>query len=168
MAHDYAANKDKYVTAGGKRMTTGLFFETARGEMELPPLFSLLEWRKKYVSMEDPTGYTQAMELLGDWEHWLFLRSSTTLKPYFDSWDKELEIRLRSKAIANMIKHSKTEKGQTSAKWLAEAGFKIDKEKNDKRFKQNKDTEEEVKKEVSARVKDDMERLGLKVVGGAE
>jgi len=166
--HDYAANKSKYVTAGGKRMTTGLFFETARGDMELPPLFSLQEWRKKYVSMEDPTGYAQAMELLGDWEHWLLLRTSSTLKPYFDSWDREVEIRLRSKAIANMVKHSRTEKGQTSAKWLAEAGFKVSGEKVDKRLKQNRESEEDIKREVSARVKDDMERLGLKVVGGAE
>lgn len=150
----------------GKRMTIGLFKETAPNPAEAP--CSLAEWNKLYVEIGDPTGYTQAMHLLGDWEHWNVLKNSNVTAPYIKQWEHELEVKIRSEAIKHMIAASKNERGQASAKWLAEAGFKIEGEKRDKRTKDRKTEEEAIKSEVSSKVKEDMERLGLTVVGGAK
>jgi len=163
---DYAANKHLFCTPTGKRLTVGLFFETARTEeVEAEPHFYLAEWRKRYVEIADPTGYIAAMELMGDWEHWMFLRTSKAFSAIMDGWDKEVEVKLRSAAIKNLIVNSKSEKGQASAKWLAEAGFKMN---VDKRKKDVKLQEEAIVKEVASKVADDMERLGLKVVVGGK
>lgn len=162
---DYQANKDKFVMASGRRLTTGLFAELEREETATSSVTSLAEWRKKYVEIADPTGYEACMELLGDWEHWLLLRKNPVLKQHFDAWDKEVEVKLRSQAIKNLISISKSEKGQASAKWLAEAGFKIE---QDKRKKDVKEKEAAVSKEVSEKVAADMARLGISVVSGGK
>lgn len=150
----------------GKRQTIGLFKETSPTPSEAP--FSLKEWGKVYVEIGDPTGYTQAMHLVGDWEHWNVLRNSQNVMAHIKQWEMELEVKIRSTAIGHLIQAAQGEKGQASAKWLAEAGFKVGEAKRDKRFKDRKDEEEAIKSEVSGKVKEDMERLGLSVVGGAK
>lgn len=165
MVNDYEKQKNIFIGSNGRRITSGLFKETAHHDIEIVPTFSLKIWGKRYVEIGDPTGYAAAMELVGDWEHWNVLKNNPTLKPYFAQWDKELEIKLRSNAILSMVKHSKSDKGQASAKWLAEAGFK-GQEKLDKRKKDNRKQLEDIENEVVSKVKGDMERLGIKVVGG--
>lgn len=161
---NYKENKDKFVTPAGRRITSGLFFELAREETDCIPHFHLSDWHDVYIASNDPTEYKAAMTLIGDWEHWVFLRTSRGMRDIVDGWARELEIKLRSAAISSMIKVSVTEKGQASAKWLAEAGFKM----VDKRKKGAKEEEEFVKKEVEGRVADDMKRLGLSVVAGGK
>lgn len=159
---DYEANKDKFISSDGKRMILGLFEETVVPGTKFTPPFKLSDWRKVYVDCADPTEYLAAMQLVGDWGHWELVRNYPKLKPIFDSWQKEVEIRLRSEALRELMKHSKKEGGTAAAKWIAEGGYT----KRDMRKKEDKQLETTIKKEVSNQVAADAVRLGLKVVEG--
>lgn len=161
---DYEANRDKFYSVDGKRVTAGLFEETVDRATKHTPPFKLSEWRKVYVSLADPTEYEPAMALVGDWSHWELIRNNVRLKPIMDMWQKEVEIRLRSEALRELMKHSKKEGGTTAAKWLAEGTFT----KRDMRKKVDKQNEEEIRNEVADRVAADAERLGLRVLDGGK
>ena len=81
-----------------------------------------------------------------------------------DSWAKELEVKIRSGALLDMMRHAKSPNGASAAKWIAEGGFaeKVLKSKEAKK------QEEAIKDEMASRVADDMERLGLKLVSGGK
>lgn len=156
---DYSTIKDK-VIVNGRKLTVGLFDETSRGDVEAVAIFSLKTWGEIYVDIGDPTGYKQCQHLLGDWEHWNVLKNNPTLKVYFDKWDEELAVKIRSEAIERMIEASKDIKGQASARWLAENGFQS--KKVGRPVKQH-DTKYEQKEEAERLAKDSQH---LKLVGG--
>lgn len=161
---DYEANKDKFYSIDGKRVTVSLFEETKPDNTKHVPPFKLRDWRKVYVTLKDPTEYLAAMELVGNWGHWELLRNHPRLKPHFDSWAKEVEVALRCDAIKEMMKHSKKDSGTAAAKWLAEGMFA----KRDMRKKADKQVEDEINEEISGRVAKDAERLGLRVLEGGK
>ena len=157
---DYEANKNLFVTHDGKKVVIGLFEETvAYGTKHVPP-FKLSDWRKVYIEACDPTEYAPAMELVGDWAHWLLIRNHPTIKPIMDGWHMEVDVTIRSDALKNMLKHSGKAGGTSAAMWIAVGGF-VDR---DKRTKKGKSEEEKVREKVSERVSADAERLGLRVV----
>lgn len=153
----YEANRSRFVDGRGVRITTGLFEELANPESSFRPTFKLADWRKVYVETEDPTGYTAAAKLMGNWEHWLLLAANPVFAAHLAEWNKEVEIRLRSKAVKQMIKHSSTPSGVAAAKWLAEGGFV----ERDKRSKAAREEEAQREKAVRGSVAADAARLGL-------
>lgn len=155
--YDYAKNKSKLIDSRGVRLTVGLFEELNDGSSGVKPVFKLSDWRKKYVELADPTGYQAAMELLGDWEHWLLIIKSPSFAPHLAQWNVELEIKLRSEGIKQLLKQCKLPTGISAAKWLAEAGFI----ERDKRTKKGKQEEEAAARDSKANVAADAKRLGL-------
>lgn len=161
---DYETIRSKVIDSYGRRVVLALFSEFS-SKSGFEPIWSLYkDWKPIYLEAEDPTEYEAAMRLIGDYEHWLLIRNHPRLSSIFDKWAVELEIKLRSKAIKKLVIHSASPNGTTAAKWIAEGGFVM----RDKRTKKGKEVEEEVKQELSARVTEDMERLGISVVKGGK
>jgi hypothetical protein len=63
------------------------------------------------------------MALVGSWSHWKKLLKRAWFRECRDRWKEELEIKLRSDAIKEMIEQSKGIKGGPAARWLAEKGW---------------------------------------------
>jgi hypothetical protein len=107
---------------GGKPPTAKLFIEVdPSGE------YSLKEWRRVFVDIADPTEYEAAILLAGSWEHWCILKKHW---PHFrdsviPAWLEEVEVKLRSAAVKNIITQSKSDKSTTAAKWLAEGKYNL-------------------------------------------
>ena len=107
--------------------------------------------------------YDFAMETLGTWDHWVKLTKSG-LKSHFTEWRAELEIRNRARAIKAIIKTTKEggAAGANAAKYLAEKGYAS---------KRGRPSKEEVERErvvaagADKELEDDLERIGLRVVG---
>ena len=164
VAHfDYDANRSRVRDANGRMLTVGLFKELARPDVASTPIFSLDDWRRTYVRVCDPTEYETAMVLIGNWEHWLAIRSNRKLAAIMDEWRQEVEIKLRSRGVRDLISlaGSKNPGASGAAKFLAEGGFVEDKRLN---TKEGKAREEEIRQQVKDRTAQDVERLGLKLV----
>lgn len=161
---DYEANRHLFISVDHKRLTVGLFKETVAPNTRGVPPFSLADWRKVYVKHADPTEYLPAMELIGDWGHWQLVRNHPRIKPIMDEWQREVEVKLRSEAVRDMMRHAKKDGGSTAAKWIAEGGFA----KRDMRKKDDKAIEEKIKEEIADHVADDAARLGLTVIQGGK
>jgi len=160
---DYESIRDRVVDSYGRRVVLSLFKEFTRTDFE--PLWSLKkDWYKTFMECADPTEYSTAMALIGDWEHYQLVRNHPKIKPTMDKWAKELEVKLRSESIMKMVRHSGAPNGAAAAKWLAEGAFMQRVLKN----KEDKVAEQEVRDEISERIAGDMERLGLKVVAGGK
>ena len=153
-------DKSKYLDAKGKRVILGLFKEFARPDVKFKPVYTIQEWHDVFMDCRDPSEYSAAMMLLGDWEHWLEVRNHPMIKQHVDKWHKELEIKLRSEAIAQMRSHAKQQGGTAAAKWLAEKGYEQDKKTVGRPRK-----EIEPEAPHTKRIAGDMARLGI-VVGG--
>ncbi len=163
MTFDYESIKETVKDGYGRRVVLSLFSEFAKSEFK--PLWSLYkDWKPVYLGTSDPTEYEAAMLLIGDYEHWLLIRNHPKIKPIIDKWQMEMEVKLRSEAVRQMMKHSKSQNGAAAAKWLAEGRFA----NRDKRTKKGKLEEEQVVSEIDSRVSEDMERLGLSVVKGGK
>lgn len=158
--YDYEANRDKLHASNGGKLTTSLFEELASDHVAAKPVFKLSEWRKKYVEIADPTEYDAAMQLIGNWDHWLVLLDNPVFLKEVEKWRLEVEVKLRSQALRQLMKQSKLPTGTAAAKWLAEAGFV---ERN-KRKKKDKADDERAAKEAKGKVAEDAKRLGLTVV----
>jgi hypothetical protein len=156
LKYDYEANKSKLLDSTGRRITSGLFHEL--NDSGVTPVFYLKDWKKVYVDIADPTEYETAMELIGDWDHWKILRSNPIVAAHFDEWAKEVETKVRSKAIKQMMIQSKTDKGAAAARWLAEAGFVLE--------KRPKKVNDEAAREAAERTAADAQRLGIHLVKG--
>ena len=108
--------------------TVSLFFEQMQ-EMNGEAAFSIKGYdnkgyksmRKMYVELEDPTEYLPAMVLLGSWEHWKKLTAAKWfVEGHLNEWREEVEVKLKSKAIAKM----KASDTPTATKYLADNGWK--------------------------------------------
>lgn len=106
-----------------KILTVGLFKETIQTGNKSPAPFSLADWKKVYLELNDPTEYLPAMALTGDWQHWQAVRNHHKLKHIFDYWAEELEMKLKSEAVRALLAQSAQPGGTAAAKWLAEKGY---------------------------------------------
>jgi hypothetical protein len=155
---DYSTIKDKVVDSYGRRVVLSLFSEFSRGDYT--PLWSLRkDWKQVYVDIADPTEYETAMCLIGNWEHYSLIRNHPKIKPIMDEWAEEVSIKLKSAAFRKLEKLSTTPNGTAAAKYLSEGHF-YGKGKKEKQWNGEK------QKEVSDRINEDMERLGLSVING--
>lgn len=100
--------KDKDVTQDGKTY---------------PSLYRL------YMETSDPTEYEFAMAHLGGWDHWLKLCESNWFQPYIERWRTELELKLKAKAIQEIIREAEagTKNSFSANKWLVANAWAPDK-----------------------------------------
>jgi hypothetical protein len=115
----------------GRPLTQSLFLEVGYNEMAVYTLKDIdWEWKGKiypsmkrlYLIEEDPTEYTFANKYLLGWNHWQRLCNNKLTRKHIDEWRDELEMKLRSRAVQEMMAMAR--KGNAGAsKWLADKGW---------------------------------------------
>lgn len=115
--------RERVVDSTGRNVVLGLFKEFARPDVKFKPIYTLKQVKSMFLEARDPSEYAAAMSIVGDWDHWLQLRNHAQLKGVVDHWHQELQVKLRSEAITDMVKHSKAPGGTAAAKWLADKGY---------------------------------------------
>lgn len=71
--------------------------------------------------MEDPVEYDFANTYLLGWQHWTRLCENKIIRAHIDLWREELELKLRSRAVKDMIRTAP--ESFQAAKWLADRGW---------------------------------------------
>ncbi len=159
---DYESIRDRVRLPYGKLVVPGMFQEFNRGrEGEMEPIFSFKAWNRTYLDIADPTEYETAMVLIGNWEHWQAVRLHQITGPVMDEWANEVEIKLRSQGVRNVISLAgSTAPGAAgAAQWLAKGGYIED---SRLRTKKGREKEEKVQEAIKRRVADDAARINLK------
>lgn len=101
--------------------TLSLFKETAPKKDFV--IYTLDEARILFVESNDPTGYKFSTECLGGYNHWKALKNSGVAE-HIEEWEEELEIKLRSTSVLNMLKLAEGDKGYQANKFLIDGGWK--------------------------------------------
>jgi hypothetical protein len=164
----------KFRGPGNQRYLKALFWEEV-GEDKSTVHYTLKDWDHEgypslyrlYMESNDPTEYKFATEHLESWDHWTMLCECNWFKPFINRWRKELEVRMKSNALAKIMAEAKAGgKEQFSAnKYLLEKGW----EPKDSLGKRGRPSKEEIKKAAeeafttNSRISDDFDRvIGLK------
>lgn len=153
-------DKTKFRDGSGKRVVLQLFKEFARVDVKFKPVYSLEEVKQVFLDCRDPSEYDVAMKVVGDWEHWEEIRNHPLIKPHVEKWHKELEVKLRSEAIKQMVSHSKQPGGTAAAKWLADKGYASE---GVKKGVGRPKKEEVIPTPSLGRIAGDMARLGISI-----
>lgn len=112
---------------------------------------------------QDPTEYTFAMAVFGDWQVWEVIREAPQVKPYITKLRREAEVKIKSEAIKAIAEEAKAggRSSFTAAKLLLERGW-IEKEPASKaKQKLMEKEEQEMDKEAMKLLNEEAERLGL-------
>jgi hypothetical protein len=75
--------------------------------------------RRLYLELEDPTEYLFANKYLDGWDHWLQMKANKALYAEIERWQEELEVRIRAKGVASLLKMSEGA-NFNAAKWVAD------------------------------------------------
>lgn len=78
--------------------------------------------KRLYLQMEDVTEYEFANKYFLGWNHWQRMCENKLIRKEIDEWREELEIKLRARAVQQMIAQASTGSYQAS-KWLADRGW---------------------------------------------
>lgn len=172
-----------YKGPNGHWMTEALFYEKAIERVaslrKYDPVFTLnvdkpglINSRKTFVEIGDPTGYQWAIKYLGDWAHWLRLQECAWFTDAVAVWKAELKEKLRAEAVQKIqnIMASSDSEAQViaAAKFLAQGEYE---EGSKKRGRPSKaEVQGELKKAVrEASIEDDdFNRIGLSVINGGK
>jgi hypothetical protein len=122
--------KSKLLDQGGRPLTQSLFLEIGYTDFAVFTLKDLdysykgkeyQSLKRLYLEYEDPTEYAFANEYLLGWSHWVRLCENKQIRKYIDEWREELELKLRARAVKEMIKAAP--ESYQAAKWLADRGW---------------------------------------------
>jgi hypothetical protein len=123
--------KDKMKDEGGRPYTQSLFLEigytdqaiyTTKDHDHLYKGHLYPSLKRLYLEEEDPTEYDFSVKYLLGWNHWLRLCENKTVRKHIDEWREELELKLRSRAVKQMIKNAAMGKIQAQ-QWVANKGW---------------------------------------------
>lgn len=122
-------DKSRLVDTMGRPLTQGLFLEIGYGEYAV---YTLKDWdhaykgvsypslKRLYLKEEDPIEYDFAEKHLLGWQHWKRLQENKILRKHIDEWREELELKLRSQGVREMLNLCASEQGNFSAaKYMA-------------------------------------------------
>ncbi|MDB4302068.1 hypothetical protein N9924_00730 [bacterium] len=164
----FEVDKSKLLDSMGRPLTQSLFLEIGykfdfavyslkdsdhhyRGEV-YPSL------KRLYLAHEDPTEYDFATTYLLGWNHWKRLNDNKVLRKHFDEWREELELKLRSQAVRDIMDQCANEGGSfQAAKWLADRGW--DKRAAGRPSKSEQDKESRIQERIDDEFKDDVVRM---------
>lgn len=126
-------DRSKLIDTMGRPLTQSLFLEvnyradlaiyTLKDydhEFEGKKFYSL---KRLYLAHEDPLEYDFATTYLLGWPHWQRLYKNAILRRHIDEWRTELELKLASQSIRDIITMSGEERGFQAAKYVAERGW---------------------------------------------
>lgn len=140
-------NKKDLLSSDGRPLTQSLFLEIGYTEYAVYTLKDddyeyngkvYPSLKKRYLELEDTTEYDFATTYLLGWKHWQRIVENKALAPHVAEWREELELKLRSRAVKQMVALAEEGSYQAS-KWLADRGWdtraagrpsKSEKEKN--------------------------------------
>ena len=161
-----ADRTDPYKTANNQPLLKGLFYETSASRETV--VYTLKDQehagypslKALYLQEADPTEYSFAVKHLGGVEHWEILQQCTWMRPYVAQWRYELDLKLKSEAVANILKEGRSGSKQSlmANRWLAEKGWAS-------KEKKGRPTKEAISQEANkiamdqARINDDFERI---------
>jgi len=138
----------------------------------IEPVFSLyydkpglINAKDTFVELNDPTGYKWAIEYLGSWKHFQALLETPWFREAYSVWLEELQAKTAAEALIRIkeIAESGGQQALAASKYLVEQGWLS------KRGRPSKaEIRGELKKavEINETTKEDMERIGLKVIEG--
>jgi hypothetical protein len=127
--------------------------------MGFPSLYRL------YIETADPTEYKFACLYLDGWSHWEELSEAEWFKPYVSAWRRELEVKLRARALAAIIAVAEEPANSNSYhanKYLLDGSWKPA-----GASKRGRPSNEEVKAEIRSQaaslreIEEDSKRIGL-------
>lgn len=131
----------KYRDPMGRLLSSKLFYERTTPDKRDKVLYTLKDQDHEgfkslyllYMDANDPTEYSFASTCFESYDHWIALTNQEWFKPFVERFRKELETRIRSKALKNLIRESQSGSKNSFAanKFLIERGW-IEKEKNSK------------------------------------
>ena len=126
-------DKEKLKDTQGRPLTQGLFLEISYDtryavytlkdedfEYEGKIYPSL---KRLYLEMEDVVEYTFANRYLLGWNHWKRLQDNKLFTARIEEWREELELKLRSQAIRDILDMTADEKSFQAAKFIADKGW---------------------------------------------
>lgn len=171
----------KFRTKGSNtRYTRQLFAETQNRlvleKKVIDPLYSLyydyeglVNFRKEYVRLGDPTGYKLAELYLEDYDHWQQLMKASWFVEAKAVWDIELDAKLKADAMQEIKKLVSDEEVApavrlSAAKFMATGGHRAKPEPKAKRGRPSKEeVEGELKREaeLDRDFADDLKRIKL-------
>lgn len=101
---------NKFRTPQNVRLTRGLFYETTLSDKSSVVYTLKNEDHQGYPSLYlayietgDPTEYKFAQQFLDGWDHWVELTKCSWFQDYLQKWRTELEVKVRSTALANIM-----------------------------------------------------------------
>lgn len=159
-------DRTKLVDDRGKPLTQSLFLEIGYTDYSY---YTLKEedytykgkvypsLKKLYLQHEDPTEYDFANRFLLNWKHWQKICGNRQLLKYIEEWREELELKLRSQAVRDMIDQSVDKGSFQASKWLADRGW--DKKAAGRPSKTEAKKEQRIKDQISAEFEEDNVRL---------
>ena len=178
-------DRSGFKAANGSWNSRSLFYETYL-QTELPPVFTLkaedytvqegrlkgthlLSMKRMYMENALPESeYDFAMLVFGSYDHWKTVRKLKWFQEHYVEWVDESEARTRAQAIRNihMDSMSSSKSSVSSAKWLADANWKMTKDKPKRGRPSNAEVERERK--VAAAVKSDLTDDWERITGSTQ
>lgn len=169
---DGAFASSEFRGSNRKRLLKGLFYETTLSD-KTNVKYSLKDedhlgfpsLSRLYLEAHDPTEYKFAVKYLESWDHWLALCACNWFTPYLEKMRTELEAKMKSEALANIIVESRNPKSPsrfTANKFIIDRGWVMKDEPGAKRGRPNKDEIRKAAHEIAdeaARVQEDYDRL---------
>ena len=98
----------KFRNSANQRLTRGLFKEYGGNVYTLKEVDQngIPSLRRLYIECADVTEHRFATAHLEGWDHWQLLLSSPELRSEIDLWRAELQVKLRSDAIAKILEET--------------------------------------------------------------
>lgn len=124
-------DRQQLVDKGGRFLTESLFLEIGYSDSSI---YTLKDYdhtyngklypsiKKLYLEEEDTTEFEFANKYFGGWKHWQKLNENKLIKEEIDQWRLELELKLKSRAVKQMVALAEEGSYQAS-KWLADRGW---------------------------------------------
>lgn len=115
----------------GRPLTQSLFLELGYNDAALYTLKDVdhiyegkvfPSLKRLYLLTSDPTEYQFAKQYLLGWKHWMRICENKLIKPHILEWREELEIKIRSEGVAEIMAAAHGGSWQAS-KWLADRGW---------------------------------------------
>ena len=124
--------REKLVDSSGRPLTQSLFLEL----LYKPDVavYTLKDYdhtyegkefksiKRLYLEMEDTTEYEFANTYFLGWDHWNRIVENKLLTDHVRSWREELELKLRARAVKQMMALA-DEGSYQASKWLADRGW---------------------------------------------
>lgn len=164
---DFLPDKKLLVDKMGRPLTQSLFLEI-NYDAEVA-IYTLKDYdheyegkvypslKKLFIQMEDLVEYEFANTYLLGWNHWLRICNNKLFKKHVEEWREELELKIRSQAVADIINMTAEEKSFQAAKWLADKGW--DKRRAGRPSKEEVEKEKEVQASLHDEYGADIRRL---------